>query len=209
MCLSGATLAGMGRPKTISDDEVLRVARDVFRAGGHSASTREVARAAGISEAILYQRFGTKDDLFFAAMRPTGPDVERLLGPADPAGDGRGYLHQAVVRVGEYFAEVIPLALRLMTHPSFDHASFARAQPAAHDLLQQALAIRLESLVRRGRVASQSSPAVARVLVSLAHDWALAGVFSHEPAARRVRRLKEMIDVVWNGLRAHRKSVTT
>jgi AcrR family transcriptional regulator len=194
----------MGRPKTISDDEVLRVARDVFRAGGHSASTREVARAAGISEAILYQRFGTKDDLFFASMRPTGPDVERLLGPPDPPGDGRGYVLQAIVRVGEYFSDVIPLALRVMTHPSFDHGSFARAHPAAHDLLQRGLASRLESLARRGRIAASSPPAAARLLVSLAHDWALAGVFSHEAPARRVRHLKEMVDVVWHGLRLRR-----
>ena len=38
----------MGRPKTISDDAVLRIARDVFRAHGHTATTREVAQAVGI-----------------------------------------------------------------------------------------------------------------------------------------------------------------
>ena len=58
----------MGRQKTISDEQVLRVARDLFRDKGHTATTREIAQAAGISEAILYQRFGSKDDLFFAAM---------------------------------------------------------------------------------------------------------------------------------------------
>src|SRR5262249_7973182 len=108
----------MARPKTISDDDVLRIARDVFRARGHTASTREVAHAAGISEAILYQRFGSKDHLFFAAMHSAGPDVDELLGPADPGGDPRDYLRSAVVRLGEYFAEVIPLALHVMTHPS-------------------------------------------------------------------------------------------
>ena len=197
-------LPPMGRHKTISDEDVLKIAREAFLKHGHTATTREIAEAAGISEAILYQRFGNKDHLFFAAMHPSGPDVERLLGPAEPLGEGREYLHQAVVRIGEYLAGVIPVALRLMTHPSFDHTSFARAQPTAHDSLQQALAVRLESLAHRGRIAAPSPPATARVLVSLAHDWALAGVFSHEPPARRVRRLKEMVDVVWRGLRLRR-----
>ena len=104
----------MGRHKTISDEEVLRIARDLFRARGHTATTRDIAEAAGISEAILYQRFGSKDQLFFAAMRPTGPDVEMLLGPEEPAEDALQYLREVVVRVAEHFAQIIPVALRVM-----------------------------------------------------------------------------------------------
>src|ERR1700680_996918 len=101
----------MGRHKTISDDEVLRTARDLFRARGHAATTRQIAEAAGISEGVLYQRFGSKDDLFFKAMHPRGPDIEQLLGPKDPLDDARTYLGTVVVRIGKYFADVIPLAL--------------------------------------------------------------------------------------------------
>src|SRR5262245_25091264 len=108
----------MGRHKTISDDEVLEVARDVFRERGHTATTREIADAAGVSEAVLYQRFGTKNDLFFASMRPSGPDLEEILGPSDPPDDAKAYLRRTVVRAGQYFANVIPLALRMMAHPS-------------------------------------------------------------------------------------------
>src|SRR5262249_1403773 len=110
-------LGRMGRRKTITDDEVLRIARALFREQGHTATTREIAQAAGISEAVLYQRFGSKDLLFFAAMRPRGPDLEQLLGPRDPPEDALAYLRTAVVRLGEHFAEVIPLALRVMMHP--------------------------------------------------------------------------------------------
>src|SRR6516162_1159464 len=78
------TLGRMGRHKTITDEEVLGIARRIFRAQGHTATTREIAQAAGISEAILYQRFGSKNELFFAAMHPRGPDLEQLLGPKDP-----------------------------------------------------------------------------------------------------------------------------
>src|SRR6516164_10007940 len=139
----------MGRHKTISDDDVLRVARDVFLAQGHTATTREIAEAAGISEAILYQRFGSKDDLFFAAMHPRGPDIEVILGPVDPPDDARCYLSAVVVRIGHYFAEVIPLALRVMTHPSFDPGSLARAQPNAAAILRKGLMERLPYLARR------------------------------------------------------------
>jgi AcrR family transcriptional regulator len=192
----------MGRYKTISDDEVLRAARDVFRARGHTATTREVAQAAGISEAILYQRFGSKDDLFFASMAPQDPDVEALLGPKDPPDDAHAYVRTVVARLGDYFAEVIPLALRVMTHPSFDPATLSRARGARPaERFREGLAERLASLARRGRVTAPSPAATARLLVSLAHDWALGAVFSPEPPSRRGRELREMVDVVWEGLR--------
>src|SRR5215813_13882337 len=101
----------MGRKKTISDVEVLEIARHIFRQHGHTATTRQIAEAAGISEAILYQRFGSKDELFFAAMHPRGPDLEELLGPNDPREDAATYLHAAVVRLGKHFADTIPLAM--------------------------------------------------------------------------------------------------
>src|SRR5215510_7289762 len=168
----------MGRQKTITDEEVLRIARNVFREQGHTATTREIAQAAGISEAVLYQRFGSKDELFFAAMRPRGPDIEPLLGPQNPPQDALTYLHTVVVRLGGHFADVIPLALRVMTHPSFDPASLARAQPNAAATLQGQLAQRLTSLARRKRLTVESVDVTARLLVSLAHDWALSGVLS-------------------------------
>ncbi len=191
----------MGRYKTISDDEVLRVARDIFREEGHTATTRAVAEAAGISEAVLYQRFGSKDALFFAAMHATGPDVERLLGPKDPPDDAHAYLRVVVVRLGKHFADVIPLALRVMTHPSFDPSTLARHQPKGPASLRQGLTERLASLARRKRIATRAEAVTARVLVSLAHDWALGGVMSHDNPPHRERALKEMVDAVWEGLR--------
>jgi AcrR family transcriptional regulator len=62
----------MGRRKLIEDHNLLAVARDVFVKQGFAASTREIARRAGISEAVIYQRHATKAHLFFAAMVPPG-----------------------------------------------------------------------------------------------------------------------------------------
>jgi hypothetical protein len=67
-------------------------------------------------------------------------------------------------------------------------------------VLSAGLAERLKSLARRGELALPSAAVAARLLISLAHDWALRRV--HGPPARGVRELKDMIDVVWEGLRA-------
>jgi AcrR family transcriptional regulator len=193
----------MGRHKTISDAEVLRIAREVFREHGHTATTRQIAEAAGISEAVLYQRFGSKDSLFFAAMHLGGPDVEQLLGPPAPVEDGRTYLRWVVVRLGQYFADIIPLALREMMHPAFDPARLARTGPGGPPALQEGLAQRLRSLAHRKELA-RPSIVTARLLVSLAHDWALRGAVSHSSGSLRVGELEEMVDIIWEGLRPRR-----
>jgi AcrR family transcriptional regulator len=189
----------MGRQKTITDEEVLRIARDIFREQGHTATTRGIASAAGISEAVLYQRFGSKDELFFAAMHPRGPDLEQLLGPEEPAEDALTYVHSVVMRLEEHFAEVIPLALHVMTHPSFDPAHLARAHSGGPGAILEALALRLAALARRGELAKRSAAITARLLVGLAHDWALGQILGN--TSRDVRELNDMVDVVWVGLR--------
>ena len=68
----------MGRPKTIEDSALLEIARKIFRERGHSASTRDIAEAAGISEAIIYQRFKTKDALFIAALTRHAPSLNAI-----------------------------------------------------------------------------------------------------------------------------------
>ena len=190
----------MGRHKTISDDEVLAIARDIFRQQGHTATTRAIADAAGISEAILYQRFGSKDALFFTAMYPSGPDLDEILGPKDPPQDAQSYLRTVAVRIGKYFGEVIPLALRVMTHPSFEPGSLARAQPRGAASLQAGLAERLGFLAARKKIQATSVATAARLVVSLAHDWALSGVFAGGNAPHRERELKDMVDVLWKGI---------
>jgi AcrR family transcriptional regulator len=189
----------MGRPKTISDKAVLRIARDVFGKHGHTATTREIAHSVGLSEAILYQRFGSKDALFFAAMHAQGPEIEALLGPEEPPDDAREYLVEVLRRLGGYFAEVIPLALRVMMHPSFDPASLSRTTPGGPAELREGLAKRIASLAARGRLRAADPLMVARLLLSLAHDWGLGVAFAHGSVSSD-RRLEDFLGVLWEGL---------
>jgi Bacterial regulatory proteins, tetR family len=175
----------MARPRTITDDDLLRVARDVFLAHGHTATTRQVAEAAGISEAVLYQP----------------PDVDAILGPEATTDDARGYVRRVVVRAGRHFADAIPLGLRLMTHPLFDPSRLGPTPPGGGPSLRDGLAARLNAFVEKGELAAVNTTVAARVLLTLAHDWALAGAMSHGRAANREQELRQMVDAVWDGLR--------
>jgi AcrR family transcriptional regulator len=59
---------------------ILGAAKRVFgRAGYHEATTRDIAAAANVSEALLYQHFPGKRQLFEELIREAAADLERRL----------------------------------------------------------------------------------------------------------------------------------
>jgi AcrR family transcriptional regulator len=76
---------------SISDDEIMEVALDLFANKGYtSVSTRELAQAAGITEMTLFRRFESKKKLFIRCVFKE-KDVEDFLPSIDaiPADDPR------------------------------------------------------------------------------------------------------------------------
>src|SRR2546421_413798 len=78
------------RPRRLSAparrEAILDAAKPVFGARGyHAATTREIAAAAGVSEALLYQHFPGKRQLFGAVITRAAADLERRLAGAEHA----------------------------------------------------------------------------------------------------------------------------
>ena len=139
----------MGRHKQVSDETVLQAAREVFSENGFGASTREIARQAGVSEAVLYQRHKTKLDLFFAAMIPPPLD----LGDPRRPGRKRGFqpeLEALALRILAYFRDAMPVLVQLVTHPGFnlDELADGESRMPLHRLADAVMACGVE-LTRR------------------------------------------------------------
>lgn len=117
----------MARAKTISDADLLEVARAVFVKDGIAASSKEIARRAGVSEGVLFQRFLTKEELFFAAMTPPPLDLKRIF--EHPEVQGQALFEKMTFAMVEYFRALMPVLIPLMSHPSFRFEDFARRQP--------------------------------------------------------------------------------
>jgi AcrR family transcriptional regulator len=67
---------------------ILGAAKRVFGISGyHDATTRDIAAAAGVSEALLYQHFPGKRQLFEAVINGAAADLEARLVPATHAGE--------------------------------------------------------------------------------------------------------------------------
>ncbi len=190
----------LGRKKRIEDSELLAVARVAFVSGGFGASTREIARRAGVSEAILFQRFGTKADLFFAAMVPPGPDVHSILVAATEARDPSALFEEIAVGVLAYFREVTPVLLPLISHPSFSYEDFIKRYPGSPlNQLVVALQSWLTALEGEGRLLpGEAGPAAIGIVSSMAslalfEQIGVHGGAMDEALVRQVARL------IWRG----------
>lgn len=74
------------RPRLQTDEQILAVARACILEHGPAVSTAHIAAELGLSQATLFKRFGTKEELLVRALLPTGDDeLVRLLdtGPSE------------------------------------------------------------------------------------------------------------------------------
>jgi AcrR family transcriptional regulator len=193
----------MGRPKTIENDELLGVAREVFLADGAAGSTRDIAARAGISEAALFKRFFTKKALFLAAMTPTQPDVEGMIRKAEAQKDPRGAFHVLAKEVLGYFRMAIPRMLPVITHPAIGMDELLRhfgESPAEKLLL--GISNYLKDQGRR----PADALAAAGVLVSTLHSIALFELMGIHGGAVPDSAVNGMVEVVWRGAAQKAKS---
>ncbi|MCX4782476.1 TetR/AcrR family transcriptional regulator [Streptomyces sp. NBC_01264] len=97
---------------------LLQAALDAFAEAGHEGmSVRALSRRLGISHALLTARFGSKEELWFAAMEHACTQAERAWRQATqaPVGDDLEALREGMIRQ-VLFAAAYPQVLRIMNH---------------------------------------------------------------------------------------------
>jgi AcrR family transcriptional regulator len=189
----------MGRKKRISDADLLAAAREVFVKEGFGASTKEIARRAAVSEGVLYQRFLTKDELFFAAMIPPPADVMRMFRQSGLR--GRRLIAQLTIAMLEFSRQALPVMLPLMMHPGFRLEDLAERHPDSPIFV---LRREIGPFLQREREAGRLGPVDARGASLLVWSFAQAIAFFERLGAHGGKFapdvIESAIDCMWKGL---------
>lgn len=189
----------MPRNKTITDEEILAVARSLFLKEGAKASTRTLAKIAGISEAVIFQRFSTKENLFFAAMVLPEAQLEVIFNVQPGQKQVTVNLKLVSLQIVDYFREVMPVFLSLISHPSFNIQTFLKRHTMPGMQLNIKLTEYLNAEAQLGRIRTGNS-AAAGLLLSHLHNLALSeNIGSHQPIDTE-RAISEAIAAIWIGL---------
>ncbi|MBX5481072.1 MAG: TetR/AcrR family transcriptional regulator [Myxococcaceae bacterium] len=103
----------MGRPRQISDEQILSTMRRKVRAEGPNVSLNGVAAELGVTVPALLKRFSTRQALMLAALKPPYPPWLELLerGPDDRPLHAQ--LLELFTAMLDFFAEYIPCMIAL------------------------------------------------------------------------------------------------
>ncbi len=183
-------------------DRILDGAAEVMRARGlANTTTKEIAKAAGLSEAMLYKVFRDKVDLFLGVLSERLPRIAVLRDdPAEylghdtmPAG-----LRRLVAELLSFYLEAFPIAASVFSDPELltRHREAVLERDAGPHTVVEGVAAFLGAEQRAGRVAPTARPdVVAELLVGACFHRAFLVRFAGETATPdHIRRFAE--DVV-------------
>ena len=155
----------------LTRDVILDAALHVMQTRGlANTTTREIAQAAGLSEAALYKHFDDKADLFVCLLRERLPDLSAALRDL-PKRVGqrsvRANLEDLARVVLAFYQDSAPFAASLFSRPELlvRYQEHMRASGGGPHRAKDLLADYLRAEQRAGRVAQEANPQVAAMLL--------------------------------------------
>jgi len=191
----------MGRRKLIQDEELLARVREIFVREGIGVSSRKIAEEIGISSSVLFQRFRSKEELFFAAMLPPAPDFSTLVAETSREGDTLAELEQVATGLLEYFRKVIPVLLPLATHPAFEYEAFRKRHP--NSPLESLIAVLMAAWGEKrdkGEIECPDVGVLVLNLVAVAQSLALFERIGTHDEAFKPSMVRELVRLLWSGI---------
>lgn len=171
-------------------------------------TTREIARAAGVSDGVLYNYFADKDELMLAALvRQYRSLTERFHAQLPKAGTGTLEENLATLAgsLFELATDVLPMIAGLVSDPPLLHRLFEamHREPFGPQQLGEPLARYLREEQRLGRVSPNVDPeAVSWLLLGPTAMLALASHMVSPPGRLDLpEQLRSLVSALIAGLR--------
>ena len=187
---------------------ILAAARRVLRDKGLvRATTKEIARAAGVSEGTLYNHFANKEELFLCTLDqlPSGfvtlmRELHRRVGTESV----QGVLALVARSALAFYGEAIPMGASFFADPELlaHHRVLLQERGAGPQRANEAVAAYLRAEQRFGRVRADADPAAAAyMLLGAIYQYVYWQQFLGSPAApeaddRFLAALLETLDQV-------------
>ncbi|MGE0784470.1 MAG: TetR/AcrR family transcriptional regulator [Sandaracinaceae bacterium] len=194
----------MGRPREVTDEQILTAARRCFLAGGAGVPASEIARELGVSHTTLFNRFGSKEGLMLAALGP--PCEVAWIAALDAGPDARPIREQLVEHakaMSVYFQE-LQAGFGVLAAAGVDPRKSHKKKKGVSEPERgyASLVAWLDRARADGRLADCDVDALASSLLGALHGWALTARVCGGPtgATARDRYVEGFVDLLWDGI---------
>ncbi len=197
----------MARPPKITNEAILIAARQVFLAQGVGASTVEIAEIAGISEASIFKRFGTKQALFLAAMGAETPKWVKELPAQIPTAAIKTELTDISTQMLDFYQVVLPRVMMMMTQNKMPHPPVVPPPPIRDAYL---LAGFIDRAITAKHLRACDAMTIANIIVGSIVNYVISSnapkqlpsplPFPMPPSIAPDRFIQELIETLWHGI---------
>jgi AcrR family transcriptional regulator len=181
-------------------DRIVASSMRLFAARGFSATkTKDVARAAGVSEAMVFKLFPDKKRLYRALIERKIADVEKVL-PLAALEASEERPEEFLGRIAGVMLERIeddPTFLRLLLFSALeDHPLAAEFDAARAKGMRDVITAFVRRQQRAGTLRACDAEFASRAFLGLVGWFALARTVFREPGSRKIPRERLVRDVV-------------
>lgn len=190
----------MARPRQVSDEEILLAARGCFLEQGPSVSTTVIARRLGVSQAALFKRFGTKEDLLIAALAP--PEIPGFVPLADAGPDARPLplqLRELAGEIHRFLQGLVPCLAMLQASGLDMRTLMTRYQIPPPLRAHRALTGWFERAAAAGRLGPCEPSAVATILIGALQGHRMLSMIGATPNPAE-GYLDQVVGTLWRGI---------
>jgi AcrR family transcriptional regulator len=194
----------MGRPKEVTDEQIVVAARRCFFERGAGVSAQDIARELGVSHTTLFNRFGSKEGLMIAALGP--PDHIQWVNALDAGPDERPLREQLVghAKVMSAYFQELQGGLALLQAAGIAPAKAFRRHKGDSPPVQalRALTGWLQRAQKQGRLAKCDVETLAATILSALHGWAFTARVCGQSTAPSAgeRYVERFIELLWKGI---------
>jgi AcrR family transcriptional regulator len=196
----------MARPRQVSDAQIIEAARACFLEQGPSVSTTVIADRLGVSQAALFKRFGTKEELLLAALRPDPSLLDGLIASLEAGPDARplpDQLRAIALTIRDRFAVILPRMAVLRSAGLGPPSCAEPGQPIPPQRVHTALVAWLEQARERGMAVVPNPSAAAFALLGAIHmQCFMAYMVGQDRELASDAALEALVDSLWAGLAA-------
>ena len=191
------------RPKKTSDNELLAAVYQCLIRHGITSSTQFIANEVGVSQATLFKRFGTKENLIRCALLSPilGHEIFSIIQKHPTNASPTDQIEALSLSLLHFFEEMIP-SMMMLRSSGYDARDVWEGKNTPPIMMRKFLTVWVERLQELHQLRDIPAESIALALLGAIQHRAMRKHILHDTTMTRTDEeyLSSIVEIFWNGI---------